>query len=401
MCIRSMRFFVLAVLLSSFVAHAEEATWDWGADIELQSRFFARDALWPGQASQAAQVSIAATAELRWRNAAGNQRAAFIPFLRWDATDADRSLVDLPEAYWAWEGEAAELLLGVNTVFWGVTESVHLVDIINQTDAAGDIDGEDKLGQPMVNVAWQSDWGQMSAYVLPIFRERSYPGVDGRLRSPLPVDTNRPVYESSRDENHIDLALRYSHYVGDMDIGLSMFSGTSREPRLVPFEDAPVLLPHYDQIDQVGIDLQYTRDAWLWKLEAVARDGYSHTFAAAVGGFEYTLYQVRQSAADIGLLFEFQYDGRNELEPFTVNDNDIFVGTRLALNDTQDTSVLAGVAYDVDTGETFLNIEAERRLGDDIAVELRIRAFSGASPQDTMHSVVRDDYVQLQIAKYF
>jgi len=401
MSFRGFQFAVLAVLLASLAAHAEEATWDWGADIELQSRFFARDALWPGQASQAAQLSIAATAELRWRNATGNQRASFIPFLRWDEADAERSLVDLPEAYWAWEGEAAELLLGANTVFWGVTESVHLVDIINQTDAAGDIDGEDKLGQPMVNVAWQSDWGQISAYVLPLFRERSYPGIDGRLRSPLPVDTDRPVYESSLGDNHIDLALRYSHYVGDMDIGLSLFSGTSREPRLIPAEDGSALLPHYDHIDQFGLDLQYTRNAWLWKLEAITRDGYSHTFAAAVGGFEYTFYQVRESAADIGLLLEFQYDGRNELEPFTVNDNDIFVGTRLALNDTQDASVLAGVAYDVDTGETFLNIEAERRFGDDLAVELRVRAFSGASPKDITYSVVRDNYVQLQIAKYF
>jgi hypothetical protein len=401
MSIRGFQLAVLAVLLSSLGVHAEESTWDWGADVELQSRFFARDALWPGQASQAAQISIAATAELRWRNATGNQRASFIPFLRWDEADTERSLVDLPEAYWAWEGEATELLVGANTVFWGVTESVHLVDIINQTDAAGDIDGEDKLGQPMVNVAWQSNWGQLSAYVLPLFRERSYPGVDGRLRSPLPVDTDRPIYESSRGQNHIDLALRYSHYVGDMDIGLSLFSGTSREPRLVPADDGFTLLPHYDQVDQFGIDLQYTRDAWLWKLEAIARNGYSHTFAAAVGGFEYTLYQVRESAADVGLLLEFQYDDRNELEPFTVNDNDVFVGTRLALNDAQDTAVLAGIAYDVDTGETFLNIEAERRFGDDIAVELRIRAFSGASPQDITYSVVRDDYVQLQIAKYF
>jgi hypothetical protein len=139
MDIRGIQFAVLAVLLSSFPARAEEATWDWGGDVELQSRFFASDALWPGQASQAAQVSIAATAELRWRNAAGNQRASFIPFLRWDEADTERSLIDLPEAYWAWEGEAAELLVGANTVFWGVTESVHLVDVINQTDAAGDI----------------------------------------------------------------------------------------------------------------------------------------------------------------------------------------------------------------------------------------------------------------------
>ncbi|HSM32161.1 MAG TPA: hypothetical protein VK854_15795, partial [Woeseiaceae bacterium] len=287
------------------------------------------------------------------------------------------------------------------TVFWGVTESVHLVDIVNQTDAAGDIDGEDKLGQPMLNLAWQRDWGLLSIYVLPYFRERNYPGIEGRLRTPLPVDSDRPVYESSAQERHVDAALRYSHYIGDVDIGLSVFSGTSREPRLLPAENAPVLLPHYDLIDQFGIDLQYTRDAWLWKLEAIARNGYSETFTAAVGGLEYTFYQVGRSSADLGVLLEYQYDGRNELEPFTTSDNDIFVGTRLALNDIQDTSVLAGVAYDTVTGETFFNVEAERRIGDSIAFELRARAFSGAGPQDLTYAVVRDDYVQIRLAKYF
>ena len=392
---------IVAILLSSLVASADEASWDWAGNLELQSRFFARDALWPGQESGAAHASLAGTAELRWRSAAGNQRGSFIPFLRWDEADGQRTLLDLQEAYWALEGDDYEFLAGANTVFWGVTESVHLVDIINQTDAAGDIDGEDKLGQPMLNFALQRDWGELSAFVMPYFRERTFPGVAGRLRTPLPVDTDRPVYESSAGQHHVDVAFRYSHFIGDVDLGLSLFSGTSREPRLLPNENGTALLPYYDQIDQFGVDLQYTRDAWLWKLEAIARDGYSHSFAAAVGGFEYTRYQVGGSAADIGLLLEYQYDGRNELEPITVNDNDVFVGTRLALNDIQDTSVLAGVAYDLDTGETFLNIEAERRFGDDIAFELRVRAFSGADRRDLTYSVVQDDYVQIQIAKYF
>jgi hypothetical protein len=380
---------------------ADDAAWDWSSNVELQSRLFAQDALWPGQGSQAAQVSLAATAELRWRNGDGDQRASIIPYLRRDSVDEERNLVDLQEAYWAWEGDSLELLAGVNTVFWGVTESVHLVDIVNQTDAVGDIDGEDKLGQPMVNLTWQQDWGLLSAYVMPYFRERNYPGVDGRLRTPLPVDSDRAVYESSRNENHVDVALRYSHYIGDIDVGLSVFSGTSREPRLIAADDAPVLLPHYDQIDQFGVDLQYTRDAWLWKLEAIARNGYSETFAAAVGGFEYTVYQVGQSDADLGVLLEYQYDGRNDLEPFTTADNDVFAGFRLALNDTQDTSLLAGIAYDTVTGETFFNVEAERRIGDSISLEVRARAFSGAGPQDITFAVVRDDYVQIQLAKYF
>jgi hypothetical protein len=169
----------------------------------------------------------------------------------------------------------------------------------------------------------------------------------------------------------------------------------------VPADDAPVLLPHYDLIDQFGVDLQYTGDAWLWKLEAILRNGYSETFAAAVGGFEYTLYQLGGSAADLGLLLEYQYDGRNELEPFTTADNDVFVGGRFALNDAQDTSLLAGVAFDTETGETFFNVEAERRIGDSVSLELRARAFSGASPQDLTYAVLRDDYVQVRLAKYF
>ena len=401
MKIRTAQYVALPLLLTPLAATTGEAAWDGAGNIQLQSRFFAGDAQWPGQAGQIAQAALAATAELRWRNAAGNQRASIMPYLRRDSVDDERNLLDLKEAYWAWEGDSLELLAGANTVFWGVTESVHLVDIVNQTDAAGDIDGEDKLGQPMVNLAWQQDWGLVSVYVMPNFRERNYPGIEGRLRTPVPVDTDRPIYESSREENHVDVALRYSHYVGDVDIGLSIFSGTSREPRLVPADDAPVLLPHYDLIDQFGVDLQYTGDAWLWKLEAIARNGYSETFAAAVGGFEYTLYQLGGSTADLGLLLEYQYDGRNELEPFTIADNDIFIGARFALNDAQDTSVLAGVARDIDTGEVFFNVEAERRVGDSLSLELRARAFSGAGPQDLTYAVVRDDYVQVRLAKYF
>ncbi len=44
------------------------------------------------------------------------------------------------------------------------------------------------------------------------------------------------------------------------------------------------LEPRYDLIHQGGLDLQYTQDAWLWKLEAIVREGQGGVFAAAVGG---------------------------------------------------------------------------------------------------------------------
>jgi hypothetical protein len=390
---------LLAVLLSLSPAHGGEV--DISGSMEFSVRAFWQNPALVGQEEHALQPAVASTTEIRWYNEAGNQRAAFIPYLRWDATDEERNLTDLREAYWAFEGDGYELLFGANTVFWGVTESVHLVDIINQTDFAGDIDGEDKLGQPMLSLMLQRDWGEITAFVMPVFRERTFAGVDGRFRPPLPVDTDKAVYESSREDRHVDLALRYSHYIGDIDIGVNVFSGTSREPRLAASPKGDSLLPVYDQIDQLGIDLQYTNDSWLWKLEAIARNGATHSFAAAVGGFEFTLYQLAESTADVGLLFEYQYDGRNELEPVTTADNDLFVATRLAFNDVQDTTLLAGASYDTDTGEVFLNIEAERRFGEDWFGELRLRAFSGAKQGDDTYWLQKDDYLQLSISRYF
>ena len=390
---------LFAALLSQSPARGGEV--DISGSVEMQARAFWLDPAWIGQDDRPLQGSIASTTEFRWRSEPGDQRASLIPYLRWDANDEERSLTDLKEAYWAFEGDSYELLIGANTVFWGVTESLHLVDIVNQTDFAGDIDGEDKLGQPMVSLALQRDWGEVSAFVMPSFRERTFAGVDGRFRPAVTVDTDSPLYESSREQRHVDLALRYSHYVGDVDIGLSAFSGTSREPRLLPATDGQSLVPAYDQIDQVGVDLQYTTDAWLWKLEAIVRDGATHSFTATVGGFEYTMYQVGESSADVGLLLEVQYDGRNEFEPVTIADNDVFVGTRLALNDIQDTAVLAGVSYDIDTGEAFVNIEAERRFGENWFGEFRLRVFGAAEQGDATYWLQEDDYVQFSIARYF
>ena len=109
-------------------------------------------------------------------------------------------------------------------------------------------------------------------------------------------------------------------------VGAHVFEGTSREARFVIAPEGDRLLPVYDQMTQFGVDVQYTAEAWLWKLEAIARDTRVDSFLAAVGGFEYTFYGVKNSSADVGVLFEYLYDGRNALSPPTGADNDLFVG---------------------------------------------------------------------------
>lgn len=391
-----------ALTLVAAIATSTSAADDWDITgfVGLETQAFWLDGSYPGQ-ENGVNPSLMVQPEFYWRSDDDRHRISIVGFARADSVDDERSHADLREAYWGIDGNGWDFTAGVSKIFWGVAESRHLVDVINQTDLVESIDEESKLGQPLLNFNLQRDYGRFGLFVMPYFRERTFPGVDGRLRSPLVVDTNKPIYESGSEDRHVDLAIRYSHYIGDVDIGVSLFEGTSREARFVVNAEGDRLLPVYDQMTQFGVDVQFTNEAWLWKLEAISRDTRIDSFFAGVGGFEYTLYGIRDSSADVGLLLEFLYDDRNASSPQTASDNDLFVGARLALNDTSDTSILAGVAVDLDTEELFLNIEAERRFGENLSAELQVRTFMNAEPGDLLFAVEQDDYVQLRLSWYY
>ncbi len=393
---------VAAALAMVFAAGAAMAgEFEFTGSLAGEIRAFVHEPKFPGQFSHF-QPSLALTPELRYDSDDRRHQMSLVPFLRLDAQDDERTHADLREGYWRYIDDDWEILVGVDTVFWGVTESRHLVNVINQIDAVEDIDQEDFLGQPMVNFATQQDWGRLDVFVLPGFRERTFPGREGRLRTALPVDEDAAEYASSQEQAHVDVAARYTHFFGDWDVGAYYFYGTGREPRLVPNAAGSRLEPRYDLIHQGGLDLQYTRGAWLWKLEAIVREGQGDVFAAAVGGFEYTLFQVFETAADIGLLAEYLYDDRDQDEaPPTVFDNDVFLGARLALNDVPDTTALVGAIVDVEDQSTALFVEAARRLGDSWKLELESRLFLGVSDANPLNALEDDDFVLLRLSYFF
>lgn len=388
-------------------AGAQEPLTIFGAEAEIagsastEFRFFPENPQFADQDDRRVEPSIAAEPEFRlyWER----ERLTFIPFFRYDPADHEgRTHGDIRELSFYVERDDWDVTAGLGKVFWGVAESRHLVDIINQTDLVENSDEEDKLGQPMVNLNLLRDWGTLGVFVLPGFRERTFPGDEARLRGPLHIDTDRPIYESSAEDNHVDAALRYRHVIGDFDLGLSYFHGTSREPELVQSvgsDGRVVLRPRYEIIDQLGLDLQATMDAWLWKLEAIHRSGHGDPFAAAVGGVEYTLFGVADSAADLGLLAEYHYDGRGEDAPSTIFDRDIFLGARLALNDEDATEFLGGIIVDQREGEVLALLEAERRITERWFAELEARFFLNA---DRSIAAVQDDgHVLLRLSRYF
>ena len=289
-----------------------------------------------------AQPSFFFEVELEWASEDRDVRLIVTPFGRFDAEDSTRTHPDLREAYLFVRVDDWDVLVGLNRVFWGVTESRHLVNVINQIDFVENLDEEDFLGQPMVNVGTQQAFGRFDLFVMTGFRLRTWPGRQGRLRPPLPIDNDRATFDTDLERWAVDVGFRYSHYVGDLDFGVSLFRGTGREPLLVPTAEG-TLRPEYSTVYQAGLDAQWTVGATLLKLEAIIREGQGHTFAAVVGGVEHTLFQLFGGRGDLGLLVEGLYDGRSETEaPFTFFDDDVFMGARYAFNDVQDTSAPGG-----------------------------------------------------------
>ncbi len=372
--------------------------------VALDVQGFPHQPTFPQQESRQVLPSLLFQPEFYYDWPNGNDRLTVVPMARLDFSDDRRRHFDLREFNWLHAAPTWDLLVGVGKVFWGVTEARHLVDIINQTDRVEDLDGEDKLGQPMLRLALAQDWGTLTFFALPYFRERTFLGEKGRLRVEFVVDTDNAQFESSLKEWHPDIAARWTHALGDWDVAVGYFRGTSREPSFTPDirnDGEPRLIPVYDQIDQAGLELQWTVEAWLWKLEAITRWGHGEHFSAVVAGFEYSFFSLFGTALDLGVVAEYLYDGRSTTAPGTPFENDVFVGGRLAFNDVGSTSILAGAIVDDQTGATLVTVEASRRLGDRWTIEMEAVAFFDVPSTALLYSVRRDDYVQLRLSRFF
>ena len=193
---------------------------------------------------------------------------------------------------------------------------------------------------------------------------------------------------------------------------MSVFDGTSREPTLLLGLDrdfTPILIPHYEQIRQFGLDAQMTAGAWLLKLEAIRRTGARNAalplsmeedYTAFVAGGEYTFYSVFDSGIDVGLLGEWNRDGRRE-RATNVFQNDLFLGARLAFNDVESTDLIVGMLHDADFGTRSFNAEFNRRLSDEWSLHLEAVVFSNVDRMDLAYSTRHDSFVELNLTYNF
>lgn len=443
---RTERLLALALALPGLACAAEldlrveaEGRWFYSADVAPWS------------------PSAAASAELfhEWHD--GRERISAELFARHDVRDDSRSHADVRELYYEQLGETVEFRAGWRRVFWGVTESRHLVDIINQSDFVEDLDNEIKLGQPMLDAAFIGGAGTVELFLMPYQRARTFPGEDGHPQLPYPVAPGEARYASRRGQHHLDAALRFETSIGAADLGLSYFDGTAREPDILPclrrgsdfvgtetqancdllsavaipqsplpdvvtdllqqlgllpsdeevaaqivaeVERNLVLAPYYDRVRQLGVDAQVLIGGWAWKLEAVHREAGRGSSSAAVGGFEYSFAGFFDTGWDVGLLMELLYEDRDGLLDARYN-HDGFVGLRVSLNDAASTTLLGGVLADRSGKDRVFQLEGNRRIGEAWRLNLKWRDFS-AVPRDSLAAFLADeDMLSMSIERFF
>lgn len=440
-------------LLCSLILLAAAPAWGWklSSSVEAEARYFYQ------AEGETFSPSLAGRAELFHDWADGKERFVAEVFARVDEQDRSRTHADAREFYIQGIGETLEMKLGLSRVFWGVTESRHLVDVINQSDFVEDLEAENKLGQPMFNVTHIGGYGTVDFFLLPYQRARTFPGPQGHPRVPFPFAPEEARYESPRGQHHLDTALRYRNSFGPLDLGLAWFDGTAREPRILPclrrgsgfagtetqancdilsgivIPESPfpppvtallqalglapsnedveaeitaevlrniVLVPAYDRLRQISLDAQYVHESWALKLETLLREQGGESTWAATGGFEYTLPDWFETGWDISALAEYNYDERADFLT-TRYDNDAFVGTRFGFNDEAGTQILAGGLVDRSGKDQLWQIEASRRFGDAWLGSLKLRVFEQVPQEGFTGFLEREDMLSLKLERFF
>ena len=392
--------FKIIVLFAMISSSALASDFSFTPSVTTEFRYFPESPSYDGQLEYF-QPSIYFSGEGRWISKDRKKRLQFEPFLRVDVQDDERSHFDIRELNYSQRFSNFDLLIGNAQIFWGVAESRNVVDVINQFDEVENSDETDKLGQPLIRFGKFTDIGRFEVYYLPYFRERTFPGGDGRQRGPLTVDLDNVEYVEGREEWAGDFALRYQHQIDQFDIGIHVFTGTARAPFLKSNGEGTSHIPIYQKLTQGGVDIQRTWDAWLLKLEVVIADQSGDNFTSNVFGLEYTFFDFSNSGIDIGILFEGLYDNRDENKTAsTLFENDIFAGARFTWNDFQESELLLGTIIDWETGSMFSSIEYERRIGENMKFEVEAQFFL-AQDSEPLAQFERDSNLTLRLTRYY
>lgn len=367
-----------------------------GGRLEARLTTFPSAPLDPQQQQSAYAIILSPEFSHQWESSS----LSFSGYSQLSSKQSGRSHNDIRELAFTTWGDQWQLRAGIGELFWGSTESRHLVDVVNQRDGLG-AEGS-KLGQPLIELALNSEWGDLDLLLLPGFRTSGFPAGGSRLRPALPVADALATFEAKEGDDHIDSALHWTTSIESLDVGFTLFQGTRRNPQLSlqRVGDAPVLVPHYPLLTLYGLDLTWLNEDWIWKLEAISRRVGGEREKALTVGFEVTEYGLFGSTSDLGWLVEYSWDEEGKTK--TLFDNDLMVGVRWSGNDSDGSEALLGVMVDLESTSKLLSLEASRRLSDDWKIKFSGKVVVDSSEEDPLlHGLRQDSYLEMSLSYFF
>lgn len=321
----------------------------------------------------------------------------FRVFGTYNPEDSAGSYIDPTIAKLTYSAGDWELVAGYDIVYWGVVESQKIVNVVNQRDQLRDLEGSMPLGQLMVGAVYNGPSASVEAYVLPRFTPLNFGSDRRRLGYTLPVDDDRPIYESAEGRSNVDFALRVSGSAGDLEYGVFAFDGTLRQPEFVFDAATSTLRPFYRQGTQYGLELQYTLGATLLKFEGRHTElDNGPSYQNLVYGAEYVIGSPFGTRNELVLYLEHNWDSRGVASP-NVFQNDLFVGARLNISNGLGTSIRVGGYYDLDYGSLFASARVETRLNDSVSLLAQAYLVDAGDPADVLTGADNLDQFSLNL----
>ena len=367
--------------------------------VEINGTLSSRLDFYPNHADGTASEGRSAEVKIDAFHDFGESRIVGEFIARGDEKDSGRQITEARQAYLRTPLAGFDVFVGNRQEFWGKTESKNVVDVINQSDAAANEGKSGKLGAPSISAERYLDIGDLQLWYIFSFREKTFNDSDAHPSSGLPVNSAQYARKDGKDAD--DFAARFSSFAGDWDLAGSVFYGTARDPILSVASDGSALNPYYALQKSIGLEAQYTGDVTLLKWESLHGTQSSligaHDFAAAVAGIEYTYYGPFETIWDFGLIGEIQHDDR----PQAAANQFVVAGVRLVFNDIADSNILFLASVDRKADQSFVSLEASRRINDVTSVKLTSQFYNARTATSAFGQLSDDDAVTLTLNMFF
>lgn len=364
--------------------------------VETENRYFFQNGLYDSQKDYYSSLTFQLDYSKEVKHS--NSFIKYSLFGRYDFIDVNSTHFDIRELYYKKQFKNLHTSLGFKQVFWGVVESTNINDIINQKDMLEGINEETKLGELMWHNIIIKSYGSFETYFMPIHRSVEFPGEKGRLRPPIDSTVSKEkLYEYDLKNMYPSTAIRYTHTIENLDLGVNFFHGLSREPKIKQNQNETSIF--YPVINQFGGDFQYNYQALLIKSELIYNINNYGNYSAVVVGFEYTQGNFLRSGGDLGLVCEYLYDerGRSTIRSM---DNDLFIGARYSSNNISGTQILIGGIFDLSKSSRIYSLTASSRLNDILKLEIKGNWFNNISSEEFMFLFKNDSYIQVKLIMY-